>query len=353
MSCSPAADRTVLRALALLTVTLAGTAWCLGAALSPPSATSPTGGTDLRLYRSIVEQVHAGVNYYDAAGRELRAYGYPTGSVLNWRLPTYAWLIGSFPSPSWAQTLLIGLAIVTLLLAYGVMQAETGTVPAAMSVVLLLGVFQWCVDGDAFFAQELWAGVLMALSISAYARGRWKVGVAAGLAALFFRELAFPYCLIAAVLAWRGRRRAELLAWQGAFALYGILLTFHASEVLSRITAVDHLPESWIQFGGAPFLLSTCRMNVFLLELPRWISALYLPLSLLGLAALRGESGLRIGVTAAVYVIAFSVVGQPFNNYWGLLLAPLLAFGIAGVPAMLRDLAQALQAAQQSAPALQ
>ena len=42
---------------------------------------------DVALYRAEVERVHAGENYYQVAGQELVARGYPTASVFNWRTP--------------------------------------------------------------------------------------------------------------------------------------------------------------------------------------------------------------------------------------------------------------------------
>src|SRR5207247_1164926 len=83
------------QALLLVSATTATLVWCLVAAFSPPKAANQVAadGSDLRLYRRIVESVHAGEDYYDAAGRELRAAGYPTGSIFNWRPPVYAWLI--------------------------------------------------------------------------------------------------------------------------------------------------------------------------------------------------------------------------------------------------------------------
>jgi len=338
------ADRTRGQALLILAITSAALAWLLSAALLKinDTHTPAQGGSDLRLYRSIVERVHEGENYYDAAGTELRTQGYPTGSVFNWRTPVYAWVIGKLPAPFWAQVLLVLLALVTLLMAFGVVQRASGTWPAAAGVLLLLGPFLWCVDGDAFFAQELWAGVLIAFSVCAYAQDRWPLGLGAGLFALFFRELTLPYCLIAAGLAWRQGRRREVLVWLAGFALYGLFLAFHAREVLARITPADRVPGSWLQLGGAPFLLATCRMNVFLFALPAWVSALYLPLSLLGLLGWRGPVGTRLALTAGTYVVAFSIVGQSFNNYWGLLYTPLLAFGIVLAPVALIDLCKAI-----------
>ena len=39
-----------------------------------------------------------------------------------------------------------------------------------------------------------------------------------------------------------------------------------------------------------------------------------------------------------MYVVAFSIVGQEFNRYWGLMIAPLFCFGIVRSPAALGDL---------------
>jgi hypothetical protein len=102
------------------------------------------------------------------------------------------------------------------------------------------------------------------------------------------------------------------------------------------------MPGSWVQFGGAHFLLVTCRMNGYLFRAPLWVSAIYLPLTLLGLAGWRSGTGTRLAWTAGAYVTAFAVVGQPFNDYWGLLDAPLLALGFAAAPDALRDLIRAL-----------
>jgi hypothetical protein len=346
------ADRTVRQAWLILALTAVGIFWLLSAALttSPAAVSNRQGGNDLRLYRSIVTRVHSGENYYEAAGRELRAQGYPTGSPFNWRTPLYAWFLGNLPSLAWGQILLGLGALATMLMAYGVVKREGGTARAIATVLLLLGAFYWCVDGDAFLVQELWSGMLIAVSICAYAQDRRRLGVAAGLAALFLRELALPYCLIALGFAWQERHRKEALAWLAGLAAYTIYLLCHGMEVTHHITATDRLPATWIQFGGASFILTTCRMNAFLFALPRWVGAIYLPLSLLGLAAWRGPSAVRIGLTVGAYLSAFAVVGQPFNDYWGLMMAPLLAFGLAWAPTAVSDLAARILTSHKALP---
>jgi hypothetical protein len=178
--------------------------------------------------------------------------------------------------------------------------------------------------------------------------------VAAGLVALFFRELALPYAGLAAVLAWRGGRRGELAAWVTGLALYAVFLTLHAVAVAPRIPRTDDIlnVSHWSSFGGTAFVLGTCRMNVFLAASPAWVAAFYLPLSLLGLAGWREEIGTRCGLAAGLYLALFVAVGNPFNAYWGLLYAPLLSFGAALAPAALRDLCGAVSAEGRVRPAV-
>jgi hypothetical protein len=75
------------------------------------------GPTDGLLFRRIVDRVRAGEGYYEAAGREQRARGYPTRSPFNWRLPTFAWLFGGLPGPTWARSILMTAALAAVILA--------------------------------------------------------------------------------------------------------------------------------------------------------------------------------------------------------------------------------------------
>jgi hypothetical protein len=305
----------------------------------------------LRVYRRIVERVHAGEDYYDAAGSELRTGGYATRSLFNWRLPLYAWLLGNLPTPGWGQVLLVLISLTTVLLAFATMRREGVTWAALVGAVLVFGAVQWCVDGDAFFAQEVWAGTLIGLSSCAYGLGRWPLGASTGLWALFFRELALPYLLISLALAWWHKRWTEVMLLLGGLFLYALFLTFHATQVAGHATPADRAPDSWIQFGGVAFILQTCHMNKFLFAAPSWLIAFYLVLSLLGLAGTRGEIGIRLSLACASYVAVFSVVGQPFNDYWGLLYAALLPFGLVRAPTAVTDLVRSLgRRASRTAP---
>ncbi len=79
-------------------------------------------------------------------------------------------------------------------------------------------------------------------------------------------------------------------------------------------------------------------MNAWLLLLPQWVTALFLVAALVGAAGWSTAAGQRIGLGVAGYVMAFAIVGQPFNQYWGSLTAPLFALSASAFPAAAGDL---------------
>jgi hypothetical protein len=330
------------QALVILAATLALTAWCLQVALTQVTLPSekPGGPRDVDLFRHVVERVHAGEDYYDAYESEFENYHAPLRSPFNVRTPVYAWVIGKLPGMVWGQGLLAVLALTTLLLAYAAVGGQGGRLRALVAVLLMIGALVWCLLGEMFLYTEVWAGTLIALSVCAYAHGWRALGVGAGLLALFFRELALPYVVVAVALAWRGGHRREAAAWAAGLALYGLFMTLHVLEVAPRIAPAEDGSDvsNWIRFGGPAFVLGTCRMNLFLVASPPWVAAFYLPLSLLGLAGWRSEMGTRSVLAVALYLLSFSVVGNPFNAYWGLMYAALLPAGVVWAPAALRDL---------------
>jgi hypothetical protein len=195
-----------------------------------------------------------------------------------------------------------------------------------------------------FLVHEFWAGTLIALSLGAHARGWRYTSVAAGLVALFLRELSLPFVCIMMLLAyWEGQRR-EALLWFVGIICFGGELFIHWSIVSKLITADDFvLQGGWIVFGGWPFVLSTAQMHPFLLMVPAWCTAIILPLSLLGLTGWGGSSGLRIACTVGIYILAFMIVGRLFNIYWGLMYAFVMPLGLLHLPFVLKKLWQPFQ----------
>lgn len=288
------------------------------------------GPSDVELYRAEVDRVHAGQSYYDAAAAELAQFGYPTRSVFNWRTPLPVWLVGKLPEVTVANAILGLLALVLVALGFRLLADEGGVGQGLVGVVLLSGAILPCVLGDLVLLSELWSGVLLALSVVLFGTKRPTAGVAAGVAALFFRELAAPYCVLCVALAARDRRYREVAMWAAGFAAYAVFFGLHVLQVLPRISpeAFSH-QAGWIRFGGAGFLISTAQMNAYLLLLPQWIAAIFLACALLGAATWNTPAGRLIGLTVALYAVAFSIVGHDFNQYWGSQIAPLLCLPAA------------------------
>ncbi len=340
---------------------------------------------DVALYRAEAERIHRGEGYYQAAAAELAERGYPTQSAFNWRTPLPMWLLGKMPTIVWGKALLGAMAIALMLLAFGALAREeeniksllkkgaTAGLPSSawgklpkkhcwtsqqwhpnsqirlfqrtakmrplVCALLLSGPLLPVFLGDLFFLPVLWAGVLIALSVCAYGVNRPWLAVTLGLAAVVCRELALPYCILCAAIAWRNGRRRELTVWLIGLAAGFVLFGLHWWQVSELIAADARAhPHGWLQLGGAGFVISTAQMNAYLLLLPQWVAALYLVAAMVGLAGWSSPLGTRVGLSVCLYLAAFAVVGQSFNQYWGALIAPLLCFGVVRLPASICDL---------------
>ena len=327
----------------VLGTTIALLAWCLVVStkihLLDFTDIELPDGPDSALFREVVRRVRAGESYYDVSYQELKSRDYPIVSLFNWRLPTWAWVIGRLPDTEWASWLLVAFSFIAAAMAAIIVLRECGLGSTLGLIILLTGAFIWTVLYDNFLCPELWSGVLMMLSVSALGLGWRALGLGAGLLALAIRELALPYVVLATVLAWWEGRRREGVAWLVGLALFGAFLALHGMEVARRVPDMDRtLGASWVEFHGLHFVLLTCRMNALVWWSPSWGIAVYLVLSLLGLAGWRGPTGALIALTCFGYLAAFCVVGKLINVYWGWMYAPLLTFGLVRAPGALRDL---------------
>jgi len=326
-----------------LAVYVLTTVLCVGIALTkdptPPFVPPPGATTDLDVFRRIVNRVHAGEPFHSATQDELRTHDYPTRSVFNWRTPVYAWWLGSEIGWRTGPVFLGVLVVLTAILFVREFVDVNGLLAAAIGMVFYIGATAWCFGGETHLFTEVWAGMFIAASVCAFNRDQRFLGVTAGLAALFYRELALPYCLVCLGLAFKARRRAEVTGWAVGIASFVVFMAWHNHQVQSRLTPMDlALTGGWVRFGGLRFVLSTSQTNIFLMPMPLWFTGVYLPLCLLGLLGKRGESAQRVGWTIGLYLVAFAIVGNPFNFYWGFLDAPLLATGIASAPAVMNSL---------------
>ncbi|MEX2141867.1 MAG: hypothetical protein WD894_21555 [Pirellulales bacterium] len=332
----PGAARAVLSSLVvagLLLVAITLSPWRSGFADA-----ASRGAGDVALYNATIDRIGGGETYYSAAKAELEVRGYPTRSILNWRTPLPVWLIGVLPVGA-GQVLLTLVAVGVLAVAGHVVTKRAGLRLALTTLLFLTGALLPVALPGPYVMSEVWCGVLLAASLVCYGIDRKGFAVACGLAALFVRELAAPYCLVCGFFAMGERRWKEVGGWLAGALAYAGFYAWHVSQVLPLIEADARThAEGWLQLGGAAFVISLVQMNVYLLLLPQWLSAIYLLVALLGFAALDGAWGRRAAWAACVYVLAFGFVGQPFNQYWGAVIAPLFCFGAGQGMAAIVDL---------------
>ena len=297
-----------------------------------PPAPRPGGGADARLYEAVIRDVAQGVPYDDAAAREHRAARAPLHPFLTVRPPLLAEGLAALPNATVRAGVLAALAAVTWgAWAWRLRGLRREPVRYAWALTLLASGVCVALSGGAYLFHEMWSGLLIALSLALRTPRSWVFSVLVGLLAALLRELAFPFLAAMALVALLERRRIEAAAWSGALLVAGLALAAHGAAVASVTTASDLASVGWTSFGGWAFVLRLAGLNGFLLNAPFWLPAILVPATLLGLLFWNdGESGLgrRVGFVVLGYTLAFCVVGRADNDYWGLMLSPLLPLGL-------------------------
>ena len=85
---------------------------------------------------------------------------------------------------------------------------------------------------------EVWAGLLIALSLAVRRDDRWVEAVAIGTAAMLIREIAALYVIVMLVIAVLEGRRREAIGWGLGLALLGVAVIAHAYAVAQVVRPV-------------------------------------------------------------------------------------------------------------------
>jgi MFS family permease len=331
----------VARLTLLLAVLLFAAGLFVAAFQTPPLPTdqaAPLHG-DAATYAEIVTRMQSGEAYYDVAHEVLRTNGYGTASVFNWRFPAWPSFLALLPNLGWAQALLGLLGASAILLVASEWRTTLGHLGTAVAALLTAVSLAGLLALESVLFAEVAAGVLILLSFAAYAADwRW-LGVAAALLALFVRELAAPAVIVALLYAIRDHRPREVVVLLLGIAAFAVAYALHAGTILTRLGPDDlAYAEGWLQFGGLGFLARAAQFNGLFALGPLWLSALLLPLGLLG--ALAALPNLRAFLVLVLFVVAFAIIGKPFNTYWGALFTPLMSLCVVWSVPAIRDLLQ-------------
>ena len=339
-----AAAAAVLALLATLMIAgIAAAPVPINAQAAEAAARPGQGGADAALYRTIVAGMRTGGGYYPVAARSLRDGGFPLRPFLAFRLPTLASLLAAVP-PMAARAAML-LLIAGVIAAWTMRLGEVFAAPAALaaaSLLVLAGVIA-AAQPDMIVFHEIWAALLIALSLALRRDRAWAASLAIGLGAALIRETAIAYLLAMAVLALVEGRRREAAGWAAGIAVFALFLAWHAGQVAGVTGPADPASPGWGGLGGWPFLLSSVRLTGAFALLPPWTVAMLLPLALLGWIGCRARFAWRVAAMLLGYAAMVMLFARPDNFYWSLLLGPLLPLGLAFAPAALIDLLRSLR----------
>lgn len=336
---SPFAARVALALVALL---IAATGLALDAP-APPRATQAAADrseerADVILYETIVDNVRHGGDYYTVAADALRSGNYPMRPFVTFRLPTLA-VVQSLVPPWASLALLWTLALGVLAAWYARLKpAFPRAPPRIVGLVLLAGGLVMFVQPELAAFHELWAGLLIALSLGVRRPGRWVESVALGLAATLIRETAALYVAVMLLLALAEGQRREALGWLAALAVLGLAVAAHAYAVAGVVHPLDPVSPGWAGLLGFGFFVQAMTASTALTQLPLVLAAPLVGFSLIGWAAWREPLALRALTILALYAALLGIAGRVDTFYWGFLVAPILLVGLAFAPDALRDL---------------
>lgn len=297
--------------------------------------------TDLLLYEGIVDAMRHGEGYYPATARNLRAGDYPLRPFVTFRLPTLAVMETLLP-PKVVLGLLYALVAAVVLAWYLRLREALGLPGRLFALAMLAAGLLVYVQPTLWAMHEVWAGLLVALSLALRRPGRWVDAVAVGLAAALLRETAALYLVLMSALAWRDGARREALAWAGAVLVLAAVLVFHAVAVARVVSPLDPASPGWSGLLGFGFFLKAVAASTALSAVPMAVATPLLALALFGWTAWKDPLAVRVAAVLAGYAAVLSVFGRADTFYWALLVAPLVLMGLAFAPDGLRDLFAAM-----------
>ncbi|HEX8485620.1 hypothetical protein [Sphingomonas sp.] len=327
--------------LALIVLLLAATFLALDTPGPPPGGAEDQ--ADVLLYDGIVESMRHGGDYYTVAADALRSGNYPIEPLGTLRLPTLAAVQAVLP-PALVLALLWSLALAVVVVWHARLRPAFARMPARIVAMILLAAGMAMLVQPALVAiHEIWAGLMIALSLGLRRPGRWVEAAAIGLAAMLIRETAALYVAAMACLAFVESERREALGWLAAVGVFAIAVAAHVHAVAQVVAppdaaSLDPGSPGWAGILGFGYFVRAMAVSTPLAQIPSWLAAPLVGLALAGWAAWRDPLALRAFTILALYAALFGIAGSSDPSSWGLVVAPTLLVGLAFVPDAARDL---------------
>lgn len=305
------------------------------------SRASAAAATAEILAEGVVEDVRHGADYYTASVQAARSAESPLPSGLAVRLPTLA-VLQARVDPITAALLLYALALATIFAWWKRLGDILPGARARFAAALLAAVGTTsALLGQTVALPDLWAGLLIALSLASRRPGRWLTAAALGLSAALIRETAALYLALMMVVALLERQRREAFAWGAALAVFAIAMAVHAQAVAATLGPLDRSVVPW---GGAPgfgYAVQAIVAATALSLLSPTLGALAVALALAGWCAWKDPLATRVLATIVAQLVLMALLGGADGAHWAFLIAPLVPIGLVFVPDALRDLTRA------------
>ncbi len=306
---------------------------------------------DLALYDRVIARISKGENYYVAVADEHRKSDYPLRPGVAVRLPTMAYLDMWLGDRGQGDARIVpGEVAAAVVLLAAVMWAWWGRLGAEpggaryqrIGTALIFMGASLGLNRYYFVLHELWAGMLIALSLGLHRPGsKWLGAVLAAGLALAIREHALPYVmLMAATALWR-REWKEGAAWLALIAGFFVYLGIHLHLVAQQVRPGDVIGPDWLVIRGLSGWLSSIVLSSNLRFLPHFLAGPLVLLMVLGWAGWKSPLGSTAALLFLGYGLLFMLAGRADNFYWGAVIAPVMFGGLTFMPRAVTSLARA------------
>lgn len=312
-------------------------------AASHDPASAASDRADVLLYQQITAGVRGGGNYYAVAVQAQRQNGYPVRPFVTMRLPTLA-LIQSHLPAAIVFGLICALAAATLFAWYQrLSEALARRTPRLIGLALLALGGMICIRPDLMAFHEVWAGLLVALSLAVWRPGDWVLAAGIAACAMLIRETAALYAMAMAMAAWVSGDRREAYGWGAALGLLALMVMAHAYGWSQVVRPDDPVGPGWSGMLGFGFFTKAIALLTALAILPELVGVTLVGLAIFGWASWRDPLAQRVLLVLGAYALLISLFCRADTYYWGLMVAPVTLIGLAFAPDGLRDLIASLR----------
>ncbi|MGL4314057.1 MAG: hypothetical protein ACRCSO_08705 [Sphingomonas sp.] len=308
----------------------------------PPASHDPASAAsdraDVLLYQHVAAGVRGGGNYYAVAAAAQRREGYPVRPFVTMRLPTLALIQAWLPLPV-TLALLWALAGGALY-AWYVRLSAVLTRPAPRLIAVGLAVLggMICTWPELAAFHEIWAGLLVALSLALWRPADWVPAAGVAACAMLIRETAAAYAITMAAMAWASGNRREAWGWGAALGLLAMAVVAHIYGWEHVVRPDDPTGPGWSALLGFGFFVKTVTLLTGLFVLPPVLGAALVGFAMIGWASWRDPLAVRVVAVIVVYALIVSLFCRPDTYYWSLMVAPVTLIGLVFAPDGLRDL---------------